>query len=765
MTTFSGIYDTKLTIWKRNGEDISVGHYSTFTDNINKGTGTTVDGWRWDDRIWPGEDSDYNTTVPLLSDPDLSMVDTDQFQSGVGGGTDCFMEDIQAISTSGINSIWAPKINHGYFYDFDDEYYLYSDGVRTQFILNSGITVSGWNTVRLAEYPKIGPPILSRTYEWVSNEGKYKVYKNFKKRIDFTGRRVTEISPRLETYDTQTEQILYDNVDTTESEFIILQSGTNFPELIFNSNNIVQVGTAVTSLGDLSNLEFLGDSTGVANQIFYTKYSPIEPNAPLEVYSYDNAGNYYGGTLVEEWGNIVGEYKLDKNLGIFYANPHDVIPLGWKLYVRYTYTAEIQYEPEFTTDKILAFNDQANINPVTRSSNHGFVLIKNRESQPASLVLNSEETEISENLFGPLNIGNNFSSLIATVTSDTGELLENIPVTFNILDNPSIGLFTNGLTLSRSNSDGNGIASIYYAPPLNIDEIGEILPASQYSVSGGDTTLTTTSLKITGDEEDIFLFKVYKDDPILGIDLGSQADFDAGIITSELDDYYTDFFIEESIYGPTGLAPGAITSSGSDLQTGASAWESRHRALTGLLTPTNFNRELRNGRKQIVSYYSTTAANPHYEDLGAFIPLQPSLVNVVSTYVNDVIFEDTVLDPPGVGDLDSYFLVSPTTVRIQASTINSTSGEVIVSNIIEIQLKIPDHMNGLVNIDSINTIPSGIVPYMLSSQHNDRILPLGFRIRSTSITLASALEGVTFIDINQEPILMNVFDIQVSGQT
>ena len=91
----------------------------------------------------------------------------------------------------------------------------------------------------------------------------------------------------------------------------------------------------------------------------------------------------------------------------------------------------------------------------------------------------------------------------------------------------------------------------------SIDDISELVTVSGYSTSGGNTiTLTTTIIKLTSNVNDIYLYKVWKDDALLGVDLGDQASLDAGYITSGLQTFYQSFFQDESIFGVLGVNSG-----------------------------------------------------------------------------------------------------------------------------------------------------------------------------------------------------------------
>ena len=99
---------------------------------------------------------------------------------------------------------------------------------------------------------------------------------------------------------------------------------------------------------------------------------------------------------------------------------------------------------------------------------------------------------------------------------------------------------------------------------------------------------------------------------------------------------------------------------------------------------------------------------------------------------------------------------------MQASVYDEINNITLYSNVITVRLHIPDYLNGTVNITNVNLLPSGIVPYTLSAGlHNNKILPLGWRLKSTGDTFASAIAGVTYIDINPKPDISMSFNVDI----
>lgn len=763
MATISGVFDVKLIIYDSNSDGELVASFSKFATTAHPATNKLIEGWHWDSRTFPSEDNDYLATVPTLHNPVLSGINNLYFQSGIGSDGDLEVISIEDITRSGFIENWAPLINHGYFYQNRSPGYLYSDAARTEYPSVSGVTTSGYSHLMLKEYIKNTAPIKARKWKWNSSIDEYELLTEYDKKVYFTGRRDNATTARLSTYDSRSEQILWNNIDTTKNEFVIINSGNNKPYVIFDHNVHTTVGNPVVTGANLLGLELIGVSSGVEKQSFHTQFSPIDKTTFIQLFTYPNTSTWTQWNVIQsgDFTHIGNQVKVDPDLGIFYfgaANEGNAIPVsGHNIAVRYTTTAEILYEPEYTTDHLIAIDKPANVNPLAKVNNRGFVILKQNEVFPSKITLSVDLPQISLNLFGPQDIGAQYLKTIATVTSKKGELLEGFPVTFYLLDNPSIGKFTNGLSKVTSITNENGQSFTYYTTPRSIDDISEIVTVSGYSTAGGNTTLQTNTIKLTTNLNDIFLYKIWKDDPLLGIDLGNQTAVDNGYITSGLQSFYQSFFADESIFGVLGndIGTGLTTS-------GIADWEHRHRIINGLLTPKNYNRLLRNGRKQIVSFFDTSAIDPHFNEYGALRPLQPTTTANVSGRKYNTTYNGTVLTAPGTGDLDAYLLISPCDIQMIASVYDEVNDVTIYSNTITVRLHIPDYLNGTVNITNVNLLPSGIVPYILNNgQHAGRVLPLGWRLKSNGDTFASAIGGVTYIDINPKADMIMSFNVDI----
>lgn len=735
-------------------------------NKVHPGTGKLIEGWQYDKRSWPSEDNDYTTKISALTNVDLSEVDEENFQSGIGSGEDCKVKELNDELHTGFIKNRIPKVNHGAWFDHSKEYYLYSDYIRSQYPL-FGILMTGLSYVDMAEFPKEGVPITARTYTWDADQEEYATFIDYKKQVYFTGSKPTPTSARLSTWNPNTKTIITGNIDDVKNEFVLLYEGYSTPRIVFNKDVIVAVGENVVSGANLLNLEEMGLADGSNNQIFHTKYSPLDKTQDIEVFTYTSDINTYQEWTVRLNEELTGsgfECKVDSDLGIIQfgnTDDGDVIPPDTAhVLVRYSYTVDVSYETPDTNFIHSARNKQAEVNPMLRFNDRGFIFIGRSEEIPASISLEADAELISLNSYGPADIGNALVALRATVLTGAGNPVEHARVTFELLDTPNIGNFTNGIGEIDTFTNESGVATGYYNTPNSIDDVSEFIPIAQYATSAGNTILTTQNIKVSTTQREVFLYSVWKDDPFQGIDIGDNDDLDAGLITPELSDFYKDFFTEDEIYGPTGLDSGSGDPSGA-LQTGASWWENRRRLLQALMTPTSYNRALRNGRKQIIAHWDATALDPHYDLAGAFVPLAPTtIVNIGPDATdNTVQYTGVVLTAPGTGDLDGYLLISPSNVSVRAFVYDEFSDKIIYSNTIDIQLRIPPALNGTVYIDDFNNIPANTVPYVLNSGDNGKMIPLGFKIRQTGVTLASAIQGVTYLDINEPAILNITFNI------
>lgn len=730
-----------------------LGSLSDFADVEHPGTNQTVHGWEWDVRFWPGEETELSSVYsPSLFDPGTTAIPDSFFQSGTGGRDDLEVNSLEAQPASGL-LLWAPEVKHGYFYIGPKEHYLFADSYRSQ-VAEFANTYSGLSLVELDENPKVGVPVHARTWLWDSDDYRYRVETNYRKVVDFTGLLVGE--ERLETRDSITDEILFDNIDPDKREFVVEEIEDTL-SVLFNGQYVEEIGEEITNSGQLVELEQVGEVESQDNQIHHLLYSPLDSTQSVDIYTYPSVSGTTWTTweVVEEFTSS-GQVLVDYDLGIiqFGTSEEGNRPeAGEFVGAHYWRSVGLEYEPENTPNVLLATKDPANSNPINRMTNRGFIILSDQPSDPVSITLWAELPVLAIDVYGPVDIGSQYVILRARVRSRTGEVLEGQTVTFAINSTPAAGSLSGGGTSATAVTGADGIATVFYSPPRNINDIGEI---TDVITAGPPGEIVTSEIVISPDTSRSWIYKVFTDDDVMGIPLDTETDWV---------NYWTDFFTEdptfsgwiERIEGRTGLDDPELLTGNID-----QIWEARHRLLLGLLTPQEYNRDLRNGRKQIVAVWNDAAIHPRTGELGAFAPLQASGITYSGSNTT-LTFSGVTLDLPG-GDLDGYFVVSDPSTDFVATTYNSQIGRNIESNEITINMQVPDSLNGTYLIEDINDVPVGLVSWALNSTiHEGRRLPLGLRLRTSGITIASALNGVTYLDINRPASQGFGFRVQLEG--
>src|SRR5574343_252485 len=753
----------------------AIGSRSVYASQANPYTNKKIEGWKWDERTWTDEITENNVAaVPCVWDPVTSGITTSYFQSGIGSNKDLEVVSIEQVVASGINginttSIWAPKIRHGYYYDYEREGYLFSDDAEVVYTSYSGM-LSGiaddLNIVTLSAFPKVGTPIRAEKYEWNDDDGKIEIDTSYRKKFQFSG--VLDVDGNESTtYSTARKAILFENIDDAEPEFVVAYSGCLFsgitPSVVFNQQTSTPVGTiTVSGHPDFASLDLLGYYSNSVDQL-RLHYFPVDTTAPCRVFSW--LPNSSGGiTTYKEWTpvfsglTITGRQVLvDRDLGTVEFGDTSLgqeVPSEGDSVGAYYYTcARVEYEPEYASDYITALD--ANVNPLYRYNGRGFIIVSPYVDDPASITLEVDAVpELSTDRYGPLYIGNTYAPLIATVLDRNGNPIEGLTVTFNITTSGVVGSFSGGSDEIEGITDDYGESKVFYNPPKTLSEIGENVTAASIVVDNspiydGVTQTTNFTLhRISVDStspdnpDDVFMYQVYTDDPLLGV---LYAGISGSEATAQINEYYRQYFVEQGIWGPTGLTSGTT-----DTTTNAITWEDTHRILWDLARPTIYEQDKGKGRRMIVTEYDDTAVNIHNPTVsGAWVPMQHLCVEASSSGTAEVIFDtSSVVLPTPTGSLNSYLIVSPTTVRFQAHVYNERLGRSLYSNEVELKLDIPSYMNGTWLIDGVNGMNISEVSSLITSAMEGRKLPLGFRLRSNTITLAAALDGVTYLDVN-----------------
>ncbi len=744
--TTSGItenIDTVLSVFRTNGLQPAIGFDSKFDSEPHPGTGNLIEGWKWDQRTWSSELEISNQEfAPSIWDPTTASLKDTDFQSGVGDGRDLKVNNIIEVFPSGERSNWTPLVEHGDYYDLRDNFYLHSDSSVTQLFPET--IFSGVNLVSLDFNPKDGIVISATKFQWNPDFAKWDVSIGFTKKFQFTGARVVPSGARLDTLDDD-GNILFGNIDSSLPEFVVDQSVD--PPIAYLNDDYIEIHGVEPTVTGLLDMELLGTAIGTDNEEFNTKFSPVVSGSFRVVSFFDDCGPFQEWTIVPEI-TASGEAIFDYDLGLVKFGTGEFFhPAGGeKVASFYKSTVALEYEPDDTVDTIKAI--EADVNPMGRTSGDGFLYLKRELIDPFSIVLEAEASLISPEFYGPIFLGTGFVKVFATVRSKTGELVEGSDVTFFQLNN--VGSFTGGQDSVVSTTNFAGIARTTFNVPRDVESVGGIGEVVTSGIPELDqTTITLSGIDLVGDATTWTIYKVFTNDPVLGID--------------SVREYYVDYFDEEDIYFED---PSIGTHPTAQLDSDGTGWENTHRLLTGLLTPTLYGAAFRNGRKQLLVTFDPAAIDPHDFTDGAFVPVRPLSYSIGSEGETNVVVSG-ILDLPGSGINDrlaGYFIAGPTVASLQASVFNERLGTTIFSNEIDLEIRVPPSMDGTILIEGLNEVQRLGIFGSTPSSPTAGILPLGFRLRSTGVTLAGVLGGLTYLDVNAPTeIVGHSFEVVESG--
>lgn len=673
MPSFSVDIDTLVHVYETY-QDRLIGQKSRYTTEPHLGTNKTIDGWMWDGRSWP-TDGEFKSLAyaPTLWDPLLSGIDEDSLQSGYGDNNDILLLDIEEVLTSGLN-VWAPRIHHGYFYIRDEEWYLLSDSHITQYFTATGVQDS-LQTLTLSHNYKPTIPILVRNWRFNRQKARHEIYQNFRKKIEFTD-------------------------GGTEPEFIV-DTGFSPPVLSLNGeySEIIGAGITLTASGTEETgavflLEQVGISDGNVGQSFNTTFSPLDPDSDIEVWTWldPRKPKQWEVVLPIEDFTISGQQvKVDRDRGILLFGDHNpstatgkgLIPtIGSRIGIYYTTAVAAQYEPINTPDDILAYSAFADVNPVSSSAGRGFVQVTTESVDPASIILTSTLPQINPFI---IELGNNIGEMIAEVKSAGGVLLEGQEVTFQILD-PEVGTFGATSTEAIAITGANGQARTFYNSPLTIQDLGRATVTVVHD--GNDTVIDVAGIVEPLTTSGIYIYKIHEYDEVLGIPEGDEAT------------YYSNYLTGENITS-------GVQATGD--------FEQQYRTNNSMaLVETYTSSEISKGKKTIVLTTRDSVMNSHtgFIEPGTLVPLLPNTVTNIGTDAEPILrltYKDVNLDLPGTNDTKAYFIVGDTQTRLQAFVTNRRTNRRIFSNIIQLEVRIPDAVNGTFFASLLNDIPSGLL--------------------------------------------------------
>jgi hypothetical protein len=564
---------------------------------------------------------------------------------------------------------------------------------------------------------------------------------------------------------------------------------------IYTDDLTVSGTLRITNLGQLGYCEYLWTSSGI--RVSSTTVEPREaiqwvvddiPSGDVGYNWFECSLTYSGVVTQNVYLEIAPDVmNIDSPTTIFLSTfehrsfggvyeTKNFLSLGHRAAIRYKRGVQVDYEVEKTTDHFL--ETRTDINPLTGIAPKGFVHLRNKDQEPLSLTLSSELTETSLGVFGPLELGNLFSRLTCDVTGEDDELIEGHEVIFEMIGIP-VGSFGEDETSITAVTNYQGKAFAIYSPPTSIDSLGKA--TAIIGANLGSTDLYFDRLVATLDSP-LYLYQVLKEDDVLGIPV------------NKLNDYYADYLLEEQI-------------SYSDFATERDE-EGNYRLANQLPTPTVYGSgEIAIGAKKIVLTSSSEpdVINPHTGSFPNVTVLQPSNITILSD--TTIVRYDVELDPiTNSGDFKSYFVATNGYVKFRAKAWNETRGVWVSSNEITVEITIPDSMNGVYISDDLSALPSGLLQRALnqteyntqraslisggsfvdldlqeeyliesdkfnsetpedyfdrtrsldsetlgrvevsSAETTSGVIPLGFRLKTSGITLASALNGIVFLD-------------------
>jgi hypothetical protein len=697
------------------------------------------DGWLYDIKRWSSPFDLRLPTLPKLENQPTQGVPEDYFKSGTESTDDIFLNTILHL-TGEKTKQWVPELSTGDYYRYNTGYHLFSDNSIVEY-LTSG------NTLALSKEPKVNSTILAATFKREKETSSIVYHKKISEVISFSGKWVD--GEEQETL-TSGGTIVWANVDTTKREFVHTYPNTDVHTLVFNKDYIETHGVVPALYHDLGACEHIGSSNGRPYQVFTLKYFPVIADASFHLYV---AGNttwtpWARAATWKEMEDTVAfdENKcfLDKDLGIIYFGNSfcGVPPTNTKIVVSYSSTLRIEYEEELENLSITAWD--ADINPITQATSQGFVCITHKLLEAANITLAVNKSAIrssSPKEYGPVYAGSDYAIFTAKVTNANGEVVPGVEVKFEMTPT-NLGALNNA-TSSISATNSLGKAYTNYQPPTTSNDLGWFSMTTRASTdypTYKEVIIKNKDAGLNGKEDKVYLYHVFKDDPILGY--------------KDLDAYL------DAIYA---LNPVPWVENAVDPVEAKAKWRSEmilQYDLSRWEDDAGKEGTLVSGRKVIVykidyandtDNTDATAVNPITGLVGtgtksnpvAIMPVFPTVAEQLQSGDPYAGFWRLVYPAAAIPDLNTnptgteypnesiagYWIVSDRLITVKASCWSPYYNKTIYSNPILLRIAIPDYMLGIYVRDDLKKVP------------------IGWQLEGTD-SIASMLNTSTFITIN-----------------
>ena len=516
--------DTVLTIYSTIDNRL-IGSASPFSRYPHPGTGNKWQGWHWDSRQWPTkEELQALTSAPTRWDPELGDLTYDFFQSGAGFDNSILLLEIME-RYGRLSNPWIPKVHTGNFYFYNEEWYYFSDWHQT--IKVPVAPVGAPVSVDLSFEYKRGDTIRVDLFRYIKSEHRYTSEIEFQKVVDFTGE--------------QHEFKL--NIDTTP--FSVEMDDSYWIEI---GETLQYINPSQFSMTSMATLEHVAISDGTPNQRYHLEYPSVELSSGAEVYSYRSDTDFEEYTIIPTEDDFTSgdsyEVKVDIDKGLLLFGNYDSVSglgaghvpsAGSHIRIHYFTSPIVRYEPFFAQEYVTV--SDVNFNPLTHVFSDGFLQLARNKQVPAYITLESTSmTEVGGNY--ETVTGNGVENLIATVLDIDHAPIAGAVVEFELLS-PISGVLNNGSTLTTAITNEMGKAKVNYNPSRTAREQGEFVTTLSRP-SASEVMFSLGRLAVGSSTEDVFLYQV------------EDVDVSQGIPTSAENGVYSSFLTAEGISGPTG---------------------------------------------------------------------------------------------------------------------------------------------------------------------------------------------------------------------
>ena len=433
-----------------------------------------------------------------------------------------------------------------------------------------------------------------------------------------------------------------------------------------------------------------------------------------------------------------------------------------ELFLSYTAVPRIDYE--VTEHNLRSANKTGwlDIRPGVNVETHNILQILSTNVNLQTVELETDVALIGGEIHGPVFFGTDVARMTARGLDALGNPVEDIELTISILGGPGS---LNGATTSFTDIS-NTLGEIYalYNAPYDKNDI-EKLVSSTTNV-GGNTQMVVTDLLSNTPTSDIWVSQVLKHDKSTGtvgeqlevslaaasgvgfvgispgyievIGLVDAEDFKDGhliVVGTDAVSYVRNIVtITEELDGSD--QPYSRIYMDNTLATAIVAGQTVRLYEPDAVT---FNSGALNGSRHILYELRSDVIHPITGELGAYYPLQPDSISG-----NVITFNNRSLPIPDKDDptnnLAAYVVVAVGRASMQASGRDPSSGRVILSNIIRVELELP---STLVGVDTSGALP----------------IPTGWRLVTEENNAGSGIGGANFITINPAADGINQFNV------